>query len=769
MHVRGRSREVSPIALVRAALTQHKTSAEISTSFALSPHDNQTVATREAHLSSARLQPQAVYVPSEQPMASSSRLEPPPQLSSSHSSSASSLDQTPAPTTPPMFVNEVYNFHHDNEVSLDYYDSPPSPPRTLQDQMQVAYALDNMHLAKVLLLKLKGIEVTDDQDPRIAQVKDEDFSETFVPRGGLRMTKEAEQLCMEGQRRERERWRRIARDERLKICERIWDNGARSYQEAKARAARKKEAETRVRRLADLEARQRDRERVLGRETTQDSPKHRRTMRTTCGVPRPILSYDTLPASYSRQLSTSRSPPERGGSLLDYEYTMMCPTSSARVSNKPRSQPASPNSAYRELAALSSTNVPFSDVVLSMQGALFRDDEITPCKRGKTLVEIRLLETLLESPRGEVRSLERDKLTKGKARAGVGEDCIACTHEYNSHRELSSSASSTTTITRSISWFSFSSRSNTSTAATTPSTSPMSVKVFQPLSPAGKDASSSPVKHSCRRPRIKRLSSAPLSSTDNPLTSTNIPPVTAVSMKNAHSPGRGRSLGKITDLARDRSSSTDSAMLATGTTIVARMSRSVTTFFDMAAQLQRAYVKATMYTASPDMYFSSNYPGSRSRSRSSSRSCSLNRTVSGSGRRRERGSLRPQGYRASCDDVLTFTAADQGSASPSPERPLIPLSSTRPTSSSVTNVPRVFPPPLSVPRSPFRPAQPPACLTSRLRPIANPLLLRLCALHNVYGGVEKEVLEVREKVVGVAWEGIGRSGLIWEVKPAHYS
>lgn len=33
----------------------------------------------------------------------------------------------------------------------------------------------------------------------------------------------------------------------------------------------------------------------------------------------------------------------------------------------------------------------------------------------------------------------------------------------------------------------------------------------------------------------------------------------------------------------------------------------------------------------------------------------------------------------------------------------------------------------------------------------------------VIGGVKVEVREVREKVVGVAWEGIGRSGLGWEI------
>jgi hypothetical protein len=689
-------------------------------------------------------------------------------LSPSHSSSlSSSLEQTPAPVTPPMCANDVY-VHYDGERSLDYYDSPPSPPQTLEDQMQSAYALDNMHLAKILLLKLKGIEVTGDYDPRIAQVKDEDFSETFVPRGGLKLTEEAEQRCREGERREAERRRRVAREERLKVCEKIWESGARSYQEAKARAARKKEAETRVRRLADLEARERDRERTRAREPVHDhSKQQRRTMRTTNGVPRPILSYDTLPALHSRQqMSTSRSPPQqRETAAVAYEYTLMRPTVSVNPPTHLRSKPPSPNSAYRELTALSSTAVPFSDVVSSMQGPLFSDDDFTPCKRGKTQVEMKLLETLLESTPWE------PQFTKGKARARVEEDCMACSQEFNSSSTASSSSlSSVTTVARSISWFSFSSRSSTSTAATTPSSSPMSVKVFQPLPNAARDASKAPgssMKHSCRRVRIKRPTPVSLHLSENPLAPpTSILPLFVAHSQETHGCGRGRTMSRTMDLTR-RTSSIDSTALTAGTALVARMSRSVSTFIDMAAQLQRAYVKATMYTASPDMYFSE-YSSPRSRSRSQSRTRNRTRSVASELRRRERGSLRPQGYRASCDDVLTFTAVDDGASSVTPERPLIPLSNTRTLNgvSAPVDAPRVFPAPPAMPRSPFRPAHPPSCLTSRLRPIANPLLLRLRALHNVYGGAEKEVLEVREKVVGVAWEGIGRSGLVWEVKPS---
>ncbi|KAI0348129.1 hypothetical protein BDW22DRAFT_1350279 [Trametopsis cervina] len=780
MDSRGRSRNMSPIALVRASLEQHKLHTEISVNVTFSSnlddpaHAGAAEATRHAH----HLGSEFDDLFEELPVASSSRLvlEPPPQLSSSHSSSASSsLEQTPAPTTPPMYGDDAYPIRYDVDP-LAYYDSPPSPPRTLQDQMQVAYALDNMHLAKVLLLKLKGIEVTDDHDPRIAAVKDEDFSETFVPRGGLQMTEEAERRCREGQRREQERRRRFAREERLKVCERIWENGRRSYQEAKARAARRKEADTRVRRLADLEARERDRERTREREAAHDnvSTKYRRGMRTTCGVPRPILSYDALPASHTRQMSTSRSPPKRDDDVA-YEYTLMRPMVTTAVSTSPRPS-AAPNSAYRELAAMSSTSVPFSDVMSSMHGALFPEEDTTRRRQGKSLSEIKLLETLLESTPWELRDREETRPTKGKDKAGVEANCIACAHEFNLQCEVPSSSSvsssTSTAVTRSISWFSFGSRSSVSTTLTTPSSSPMSVKVFQPLQPAGRGASRLPAssaKHSCRRPRAHRSIPVPLASSENPLSvpaNTNSAASDALLKEQARL-GRGRLMGRGTNATLFRASSTDSTMLATGTAIVERMSRSVSTFIDMAAQLQRAYVKATMYTASPDIYFSSpDHP--RSRSRSNSRTRSRARSVAGGGRRRDKSSLRPQGYRASSDDVLTFTSTDLSLVAPTPERPLIPLANTRPASLSAPDMPRVFPAPAPVPRSPFRPAQPPSCLTSRLRPIANPLLLRLRALQNVYGGLERDVLEVREKVVGVAWEGIGRSSLVWEVKPVSH-
>lgn len=74
--------------------------------------------------------------------------------------------------------------------------------------------------------------------------------------------------------------------------------------------------------------------------------------------------------------------------------------------------------------------------------------------------------------------------------------------------------------------------------------------------------------------------------------------------------------------------------------------------------------------------------------------------------------------------------------------------------------------------SPLRPRETPTSLRYRIRPIANPVLLRLKALQNVCAGegVEWEGRARegalgfgRDRLQGVAFDGIGRSRLSWEV------
>ncbi|EPQ60118.1 hypothetical protein GLOTRDRAFT_97465, partial [Gloeophyllum trabeum ATCC 11539] len=110
---------------------------------------------------------------------------------------------------------------------------------------------------------------------------------------------------------------------------------------------------------------------------------------------------------------------------------------------------------------------------------------------------------------------------------------------------------------------------------------------------------------------------------------------------------------------------------------------------------------------------------------------------------------RPHGYRARAADVSAFTAPPPACAQ-----------------HTHTFAPYALVPLLPAP-APSRPA------TWRLRPIANPVLLRLKALQNCCGAKrlawegrarEGSLGCGRERLVGIAWEGRGRSGLRVEVR-----
>jgi hypothetical protein len=100
-----------------------------------------------------------------------------------------------------------------------YLSTSPSPSRSpsplspkddessdnLRDQLHYAYSVDNIHLAKIILLRLRGISITSSDDPRIAAVQPEDFDECFIPGGGLMSDKEDWARVEEMQAREQEK------------------------------------------------------------------------------------------------------------------------------------------------------------------------------------------------------------------------------------------------------------------------------------------------------------------------------------------------------------------------------------------------------------------------------------------------------------------------------------------------------------------------------------------------------------------------------------
>lgn len=576
--------------------------------------------------SSSRLPPMphpAFYPPPPDPSYS-----PPPSRTNSSSTVASlSPESTPlGPLTPPDLGDPHYKPYHSPSVTLDYFDRPPSPPRSLKDQMQVAYALDDMHLAKVLYLKLQGVEVTGDDDPRIATVKDEDFSSSFVPCGKLELDESLTRRCREEEQRERERRRRARREARLRACERIWESNVAWLREENTKVARRKEEEAMQRRRISREAREREREREReARERELETLRHTRQVRFSALTQRPLLDYSTLSHERSPQ-HRSPSPPHEESPL---QYSFM-PCNIPRHS-PPTTRGASPpdhntltlHRLQHEFAQSLNRTVRFAEVVASMHGPLFPADE-SPALRSQAKMsrsQRELFDSLFESNDSE----DERASVKGKAREGTrskrasmqaeatGRSCIACSGSTRTSSSMPASgsviSSSASTITRSNSWFSFGSRSSASTALTTPSSSLLSSKSpSQSLSPILSSSllhtDPKSIGHSCQHRPL-----TPVPATEDPL---RLLTTSSASTKNDGDdslPSRGR--------ARTRGSyrlPSVPEMQVKEDGLVKRVGRSVSTLVDMAAQFQRAYVKATLFSVGTD------FPRSRSGSRSPSRS-----------------------------------------------------------------------------------------------------------------------------------------------------
>ncbi|TBU22164.1 hypothetical protein BD311DRAFT_770855 [Dichomitus squalens] len=701
--------------------------------------------------------------PATQPVASSSRLPPPPSplhhtssLSSSPSdtiprtSSSSSVlsdasEATPlGPLTPP---DEFQDYGLDRP--LDYYDSPPSPPQSLQDQMHVAYALDNMHLAKILLLKLRGIDVSGDDDPRIAAVRDEDFSSSFVPEGGLRLDADAE---------------RRLREERLRQCEQVWERSMQRFRCEKARIARKKEEAQRERREAERLAKERERERERQRKAEAARAARGLQLRIASGQPRAVrdtrqlVCYDSLRNADSRFPKATRVE-RKADDSSKFLYDIMpsppsCPVSLSRPTSRSPTDKDSPTlpRAQRELALKHaksvSRSVAFSDVLTAMHGPLFCEEEDNRSYMRRDKQQEELLSILLEP----VKLVEKGKSGQDtipelvmQAKKSVTARALRASTADSISSTSSADSSSISTVTRSGSWFSFGSKSSfhsTSTTLNTPSSSPLtSCKLAVLSSPLSTSPPSDSPIHA-RRQSSKPPPSAPtVPASEHPLA---LPTPPRAKRKEPLAVGRARPLTRRVSLSGQVD---EQSPPSPTTTLVHHVSRSVYTIIDFAAQFQRAYVRATMFSAGVDLY------GERSRSTSGSRSRSpVGRVRYASSPRRLESGLKPEGYRASSLDVQVFADLD-----------IVPSSLYSQHPDSAPAHERVFPDPPPLPRSPFRPPYQPNARISRMRPVANPILLRLQRTPS-HGSPRNGTLAAgKEKTVGIAGESIGRSSLSWEV------
>ncbi|PPQ79857.1 hypothetical protein CVT25_002912 [Psilocybe cyanescens] len=661
-------------------------------------------------------------------------------------------------------------------MSPDYYDSPPSPPRSLEDQVHVAYALDDIHLAKILLLRLKGIEVTSDDDPRIAAVQDEDFDFCFVPNGGL-MNERDEKAMREMQAREVERLEERRRIERLRQCERKWEDEKKRLREERLAVLRRKEKkkleeEHETRRAADEERRRAKRN------------SSRKIVAFKQPSPSPLASQRQSRAQFVYDFPFAPSPSP--------STTPPVPSRQTQTQTQPEPEPV-----FDE-----SSSVSFNDVLKSMQGPLFPlDFDLRPRRtaspkstsRTHSLPKKRRQERLLDALLVEIEYNEEERRKrKGKQRALPRRPfppCLACTAPSPPPLSPALSSSSSSSIPRTSSWLSFrnSSASSSTTDLTTPSSSPItSSKSNWFASPRPKswlaDHPSS-LRHSCRPHSL-----TPVTAADSPL---------PIDSPNPPKPA------PISHLGRQRSTSTVRAAKEGAGTLVRRMSK----FVELAKGFQNAYVTTALFSvaASYDNFDDRELDvpdasGKNTTSISSSQdlSSSLSKTPS---RSTTRPKLRPAGYRVSSSDVTIFLdptplllgsqiSNDIAKSSPTPR--YIPLTSPFPLNGSPRTV---LPDPLpyrlyfkpvpSPTRSPFRfhalselhtmyPSSDPAPSAThapgqvswRIRSVGNPVHLRLKALHNImwkrgvqWEGVARETAlgGGRERVVGVAYEGIGRS------------
>jgi hypothetical protein len=640
----------------------------------------------------------------------------------------------------------------------DYYDSPPSPPRSIEDQLHVAYALDDIRLAKIILLKLKGINVTSDNDPVIDTVRDEDFDAYFVPAGGLVVDIDGKKPvpvdAEEGRRRERERCEERQRRERLKECERKWDEEKRRAGEEKLRATRKKEEEEEERKRAEGIMKQIELEAERMRSQRQRRP----------GLQRNHMAYG---------VNSLGTPPVASVSKHAYEpfqYDCMPPIKLGTPPKRP------PKSKVDSSVRLSCT-IPFKDVLNSMSGPLFPPEPTELCRSqdrnthrdlfadghdkrhswptsqpsrtyssrpSRTPLQTELLTNLLkvveweEGERRRLKGKSTDTSPRKRQRTNSG-SCAACS--------AASSPPSASTTSRSGSWLSFggSSRSSASTTVTTPSSSPISS--WLKAKPAISSPNTSlPVKakaltHSCQPSDWM----TPVAASESPLP---IPVDSAPSRKQEGLSRRPSMVSATTPVEAD---------VKSNNTILKRMS----TWVDLAKGFPVAYIGGTILNVS---LATNDKP--------------LTRKERPSPMPRPKLRPKPLGCRARPKDVLIFTSASQELSIPPTHAPqYIPLTNPNPpTKSEIKARSLTFPPPHPLPRSPFRPLKPPSVLLWRVRPVGNPVTLRLQALHNslCQKGLEWDIRMGRDgmlgcgrdRLVGVAWEGLGRSGLSWQVTAA---
>ncbi|KAA1471404.1 hypothetical protein DENSPDRAFT_113837 [Dentipellis sp. KUC8613] len=506
LYPRGRSHEVSPVALARQASEERQRAREFARTLPQPP--------RKKSLSHSRPPPVRVLnvekqegpsrlpsIPRPRPKSRSrTRVpqpaphlpSPPPPASLSTSASCSSISPPTAsssagPLTPPSPPHSLPGPH----------DPLPPRPRTLQDEIQDAYALSNPQLARVLYLKLQGIVPTSDSDPRIWDVSEDDICAVFAPPDDLfafvggkdyRQAREERESAEKAQRLRKQREER--RRKALERAEEVWTSTRARVREERVRVLQER---------ARLEEEQK--ERALRAKELERIKKEREERERRGGY-----GYGAYGSRFSyRPKAASVTPPTpqriRTEEPFTYAFPMSASPPSVRAAqlkggSRARREIASfpsPSGVHPASVPVSTSNgrtIAFEDVLGRMRGKLF------PIDLDETGAGVKRSHRVLLGLCTDTESQESDRPKQKTKRRVSGAGCKACEeaclpYPYPQPSPSPSPSAYLSATQRTTSWLSVLSLPFTAAAPTSPPAVPDIPPPPDPLAPKPR--------HSCGR------------------------------------------------------------------------------------------------------------------------------------------------------------------------------------------------------------------------------------------------------------------------------
>ncbi|EMD33017.1 hypothetical protein CERSUDRAFT_99028 [Gelatoporia subvermispora B] len=352
-----------------------------------------------------------------------------------------------------------------------------------------------------------------------------------------------------------------------------------------------KDEVVRMRMREELAAHEREREETRGRE--REAERQRQVRFRAVGTHKqPVLSYGSLPTDHTPRPKANAQAQGRGE---EERFRMSPPKKDAVGVSRAQTHHA------QSVSSSVSSSVPFVEVVRSTHGSLFAPESSTRLQPPRNKAYRELLGNLLRGRGDDLQACAKVAAAQGK------QPCVACLVSSTATASTFALSSSASTVMR-TSWWSFGSRGSRSTAPTTPSFSVASAKspiqhspvVSSPLIPL--PYFSKPLRRSCHN--SLRVSVA---DHDHHLA---LP-----SARTSAPAARGRPLMRKNSLISLSSIPEETDGEAAGQSLVSCVGRSVSGLMDVACQLQRAYIRATLFSVGERSRFESRSPPALTRTR----------------------------------------------------------------------------------------------------------------------------------------------------------